>query len=71
MATICFARQPHLCKALNQAMESDSDLNLPAYELLLALEEAGEDGLRMTGLAVHFIELLPIIGRFYPHSLFC
>ena len=52
-------------------MESDSDLNLPAYELLLALEEAGEDGLRMTGLAVHFIELLPIIGRFYPHSLFC
>ncbi|MER2599294.1 MAG: hypothetical protein ABTQ73_07235 [Caldilineales bacterium] len=52
-------------------MESDSDLNLPAYELLLALEEAGEDGLRMTGLAVNFIELLPIIGRFYPHSLFC
>ncbi|MFZ2488883.1 MAG: MarR family transcriptional regulator [Anaerolineae bacterium] len=40
-----------LWKALNKAMQNDSDLNLPAYELLLALEEAGEDGLRMTELA--------------------
>lgn len=40
-----------LWKRLNKEMQADSDLNLPEYELLLALEEAGDAGLRMTELA--------------------
>lgn len=39
-----------LWKALDAELTAD-DLNLPAYELLTTLQEAGRDGLRMTELA--------------------
>ncbi|SEJ51268.1 DNA-binding transcriptional regulator, MarR family [Deinococcus reticulitermitis] len=39
-----------LWKALERGLEADG-LNLPAYELLTTLEEAGEGGMRMSDLA--------------------
>lgn len=40
-----------LWKTLESIMMKDSGLTLSAYEVLLLLEEAGSDGLRMTRLA--------------------
>lgn len=40
-----------LWKTLDSALAREFGLSLPAYELLLTLEEAGEAGLRMTELA--------------------
>ncbi len=40
-----------LWKALDARLANDFELSLPGYELLLALEEAGDGGLRMAELA--------------------
>lgn len=40
-----------LWTTLDDAMHKRSGLNMPAYELLLTVEEAGETGIRMTDLA--------------------
>ena len=43
-----------LWKALERGLEADG-LNLPAYELLTTLEEAGEGGVRMSDLAARLL----------------
>lgn len=40
-----------LWKTLDTDLAREFDLSLPAYELLLSLEDAGETGIRMTDLA--------------------